>query len=510
MEEKRTLEKKYGVAILVYIALILALLFAANTEAINGWLLSVLKIFRPVINGLIIAYLCNPIFRFFERCVFAFVHSIKIRRILSLLLAFLTMAALIALFLLLLLPQLISSFSDLANNFNSYASVAIEEANVQITHLNGLVERITGEASFFGLFDESSLRDTVSAFLGEDADTVMDYIIQNIDFDGIVTTVSDFFAIITDFIFGIFVSIYLLSSKEKRSAQLRKFRHALLGEKFNAYLLRFVSITNDSLGKYLRGKALASALLGILYYIILSVHKAPYAILIATIMSVMNMIPLFGPIIGFLLSAFIMLLASPSKVIPFLLLTLILQQLDMNILSPKILGTNLGISPLCVMIAISIMGSLWGLTGMILGVPIFAAILEFTEQAVMERLQAKGLPSRLGNYYAPDSMMAPAQQVYNSSTRLMRAYEKRMIRLRKKIRLEGEENLTRKERSLQRVHRILNKIGLKLPESPEAYVQFVAEEIAAEAAKQSNADYRDLHKTDCTDTAENASGSTNA
>ena len=510
MEEKRTLDKKYGVAILLYAALVLALLCAANTEVINNWLLSILKIFRPVINGLIIAYLCNPIFRFFEHHVFRFLHSIKIRRILSLLLAFLTMAAIIALFLLLLLPQLISSFSDLASNFNSYVTAAVQEVNAQITHLNDLVEWITGEASFFNLLEESSLRDKISSFLGEGTDTVMDYIIQNVDFNGIFTTVSDFFAILTDFIFGIFVSIYLLSSKEKRSAQLRKFRHALLGEKFNAYLLRFVGIANDSFGKYLRGKALASCLLGILYYAILSGFKAPYAILIAAIMSVMNMIPLFGSIIGFLLSAFIMLLASPEKVLPFLLLTLLLQQLDMNVLSPKILGTNLGISPLCVMIAISTMGALWGLAGMILGVPLFAAILEFTEQTVMERLQTKGLPSRLGNYYAPDSMIVPSQQVYNSSTRLMRSYEKRLIRLRQKIRLEGEESLTRKERSLQRIHRILTKMGLKLPESPESYVQFVAEEIATEAAKQSNADYRELHNTDCTDTAENVTGGTNA
>lgn len=509
MEDKRTFGTKYKVAILVYAALVLALLCAANAEAVNSWLLRILMIFRPVINGLVIAYLCNPIFRFFERYVFSFLHMHKPRRALSLLFAFVTLALIFALVLLLIIPQLTASFVDLAKNFRAYTSAAVAETNALITSVNTLIENLTGRKEFFGLLQEGALRESMSSLLGGQDGTLMDYI-QQIDLGGVFTTVSDFFAIITDFIFGIFVSIYLLNSKEKRSAQLRKFRHALLGESLNAHLLRFVNIANDSFGKYLRGKVLASFLVGLIYYVALSILNTPHAILVAAIMTVMNMIPLLGPIIGLIPSIFIILLASPDKALPFLIISILIQQLDINIISPKILGTNLGISPLCVMIAITTMGSLWGLAGMILGVPIFAAILEFTEITVMERLQKKGLPSRLGNYYAPDSIMTPVEQIHSRSTRFLRSYEKRQMRLRKKIRLDGEESLTRKERAIHGIHNFATKIGLKLPESPEAYAQFISEEMSAEAIKKSNEEYNRLYKNDCQSAAEETPGEGNA
>ena len=301
----------------------------------------------------------------------------------------------------------------------------------------------------------------------------------------------------TDFIFGIFVSIYLLSSKEKRSAQIKKLRHAMLGERANAYLLRLVSIAKDSFAGFLRGKALASLIVGLLFYTVASLFNLPYAILISAIMTVMNMIPIIGPIIGAIPSLFIILLTAPDKMLLFVLLVILFQQLDINVISPKILGSNLGISPLCVMISITVMGSLWGLAGMLLGVPLFATVLEFTERIVIERLQNRGLPAGLGNYYAPGSVMGPSEQLQSRSSRLLSAYEKRMLGLRKKELDQKTPIYTRGERFLLRVNKLLTRIGFRLPESPETYLQFSAELAASKAAKQSEAEFCRRHDCAC-------------
>ena len=297
MDGNKTISKKNKIAFLVYIVAILAILCAANASAINDFLKGILHIFRPVLNGLLIAYLCNPIFRFFERRVLSFVRAPRVRRVLSLLLAYLTLAVAVALVLLLIVPQLVDSVIQLATQFDTYVSAAIRQFNSVVDAINRFVTDLTGSKHFLSYIDEALLNQKVSAFLGEGNDNLMDYL-QSIDFGSLIATVSDSFAIVTDFIFGIFVSIYLLSSKEKRSAQIKKLRHAMLGERANAYLLRLVSIAKDSFAGFLRGKALASLIVGLLFYTVASLFNLPYAILISAIMTVMNMIPIIGPIIG--------------------------------------------------------------------------------------------------------------------------------------------------------------------------------------------------------------------
>ena len=496
MDGNKTISKKNKIAFLVYIVAILAILCAANASAINDFLKGILHIFRPVLNGLLIAYLCNPIFRFFERRVLSFVHAPRVRRVLSLLLAYLTLAVAVALVLLLIVPQLVDSVIQLATQFDTYVSAAIRQFNSVVDAINRFVTDLTGSKHFLSYIDEALLNQKLSTFFGEGNDNLMDYL-QSIDFGSLIATVSDAFAIVTDFIFGIFVSIYLLSSKEKRSAQIKKLRHAMLGERANAYLLRLVSIAKDSFAGFLRGKALASLIVGLLFYTVASLFNLPYAILISAIMTVMNMIPIIGPIIGAIPSLFILLLTAPDKMLLFVLLVILFQQLDINVISPKILGSNLGISPLCVMISITVMGSLWGLTGMLLGVPLFATVLDFTERIVMERLQNRGLPSGLGNYYAPGSVMGPSEQLQSHSSRLLSAYEKRMLGLRKKELDQKTPTYTRSERFLLRVNKLLTRIGFRLPESPETYLQFSAELAASKAAKQSEAEFCRRHDCAC-------------
>ena len=207
--------------------------------------------------------------------------------------------------------------------------------------------------------------------------------------------IEDAFFVITDIIFGLFISIYLLAGKERIYAQVMRTRKALFNQRINERITRVCDIADRSFGGFLRGKILDSTIVGVLVYIIISIMEVPYALLIAVLIGITDIVPVVGPFIGVIPSAVIILLTNPIKVIPFLLCILIVQQIDGNIIAPKILGENTGVSSLCVMIAITVMGAIWGLAGMVLGVPFFATIIELTNEFLNKRLQKKGLPTEI-------------------------------------------------------------------------------------------------------------------
>ena len=201
--------------------------------------------------------------------------------------------------------------------------------------------------------------------------------------------------VLTDIIFGLFISLYLLAGKERLYAKIMRTRKALFNHRINERITRVCTIADESFGGFLRGKILDSTIVGVLVYIIISIMGVPYALLIAVIIGITDIVPVVGPWIGVIPSAVIVLLTDPIKVIPFLLCILIVQQIDGNIIAPKILGENTGVSSLCVMIAITVMGAIWGLAGMVLGVPLFATIIELTNEFLNKRLKDKGLPTEI-------------------------------------------------------------------------------------------------------------------
>jgi hypothetical protein len=153
--------------------------------------------------------------------------------------------------------------------------------------------------------------------------------------------------------------------------------------------------------------------IGILTFLLLTIFEiSPYNLLIAAFVGVTNVIPVFGPFIGAIPSFFIVLISNPSKAFLFLILILIIQQIDGNIIGPKILGDNTGVSSLCVIIAIVICGSLWGIAGMLVGVPIFAVIIELGKRAIEEKLRAQGKETDTTHYYRKSAVGNAEEEVY--------------------------------------------------------------------------------------------------
>ena len=385
--------KQIKLWVLYAVLAVLALVFIIiKRDSFTSLIAQITRVLRPVIIGAVIAYLCNPIFRIFEQTVFPKIRSFSLRRTLSLIATYIVLALIFAILLMLIIPQLLASVLDFLENYEVLLETTLENAN-------GFVDQLNSRLNL-------QIPHLQADMLGQG----LDWIVQNIDVDALMNRllsgntililfeyIGDTLAVVTDVIFGLFISIYLLSGKERLYASVMRTRKALFNPRINERITRICTIADESFGGFLRGKTLDSTIVGIMTYIVISIMDVPYALLIAVIIGITDIVPVVGPWVGVIPSALIILLTDPIKVIPFLFAILIVQQIDGNIIAPKILGENTGVSSLCVMISITVMGAIWGFAGMILGVPFFATIIELTNEFLNKRLQDKGLPTETEN-----------------------------------------------------------------------------------------------------------------
>jgi len=480
--QQNTDKKKIPLGIWIYLALFLALIWIINLQEVNRWVGWLFMLLRPVLIGLALAYLLNPIFRFCERRIFSRLRPQGLRRTLSLVCTYLCVLLLLSLILLLIIPQLIDSILSFLGSYNAHISSAIAQVNNVFSHINHFFERFTGNDALLEYLDEAKIREQAAdlfANLDKTSGMLMDFL-SGVDIKPIQNFVGNAISIVTDSIFGIFVSIYLLSTKEKRYAQIMKVRRALFSNRTNELITRFCTVADRSFGGFMEGKFLDSLIVGILLYILFTVFRIPYAIILATFIAITNIIPLLGLLIGSIPAVLILMLAAPSKLIPFLLIMLIMQQIDINIISPKILGSNTGVSSLCIIISISVMSHFWGLLGMLLAVPLFATALELLDEHLVTSLQRKGRPSGLANYYAPDAIVDPTKNASMTYDHAIQRFEKRAHSLL--AQRERGERLNRKENFLLSLYALAHKYHILTDMSDETHARYAAEEavLAAE------------------------------
>lgn len=201
-----------------------------------------------------------------------------------------------------------------------------------------------------------------------------------------------------DILIGFIVAIYLLFGKEKFMGQCRKIVYAFNPPRRANIILHIASKTNKTFNGFIIGKIIDSAIIGVLCFIGLSILKMPYTLLVTVIVGVTNVIPVFGPYIGAIPSAILILLVDPMKGLYFIIFIFLLQQLDGNVIGPMILGDSTGLSAFWVMFAILIGGGLFGLPGMIVGVPTFAVIYYIIKMLIQQKLEQKKLPVETEHY----------------------------------------------------------------------------------------------------------------
>lgn len=493
--EKTKQTKRLLVAVAVYAAIFLAILFISNLGTLNTWLSKILRLFRPVLIGLVLAYLCNPFFRFYERKLIYKVRPVGLRRTLSLIFTYLTLAMIFVILLLLIVPQLVDSIMDFVHQYEDYLHRTVAEVNALVDWANGVLPKKNDGMGLIPPLRVENIQKTLSELTaalipdGEEVKKLFD--LETIK--DLFTVAGDVLTTVTDTVLGLFISLYLLNSKEKRYAQIMRMRRALFDDRINELITRVCSTADRSFGGFLRGKILDSAIVGVLVYLLISIIGIKHAILIAVIIAITDIVPIIGPFVGLIPTSIIIFLSDPSKLIPFLLCILLVQQIDGNIIAPKILGENTGVSSLCVMVAITTMGTLWGLAGMVLGVPLFATVLELTGQYLDKRLTEKGLPLNTDSYYGTVSRSAASNGAPDAT---LEKKQKKAPWKQSGINC-GEGDLTAFERycidtyALAQKHALFDKRADALPQEfaeEEAELTAAAEEeIAAEQAPDAEA-----------------------
>ena len=470
--EQKNPDKRPVTWVIVYAVVFFLIVALSNLSAINSFLARVLDILSPVLLGLCIAYLINPLFRVFERRAFYRVRPASLRRTLALLLTYAVVVALIAGLLLLIIPQLIGSIKAFAGSFNSRMDSLVEQLNTLIDWLNA---RLPGHDNSPAITPLD--RATVLKKVNELWNSLTELIKKSIDsgsISRIFAIIGQTASVVTDIILAIFISLYILATKELRYAQIKKLRVAWIPPRVNATLTRILSIADRSFGGFLRGKILDSFIVGVLVYLFCLIARIPNPILIAVIVGITDIIPVIGPFIGVIPSAVIILLTDPIKVIFFLIAILVIQQIDGNIIAPKILGDNTGVSSLCVMIAIILMGSLWGLVGMIVGVPLFATVLELLKISIGKRLAVKGLPDETESYYAPDAYVGTPESARGIRPRRKRSNAEKTAESAGVT--TGAGRLSRTERLNLGTLSLAMRHGLFRDPSDEALEAFAADE----------------------------------
>lgn len=345
-------------------------LILGNLGAVLGGMGRFLRILSPFAGGALIAYVLNPMVELFQ---YRLLRGDPRWRWAAILLSYLAALLVLALLGWLLLPQLAKSTVTLFANLPGYISGLQHTLYIlqQNYHLP--------VAHFVELLDDS---EAMMRELYTVASNAVPRIVSTLG-----SVASNFVAVFT----AVASSIYMLSGKQKLLRQLRTMAHAFLPRPVARNTLRICHYANENFTAFFIGKVIDAALVGLLTFVLMSLLRLDFALLVSVFVGVANIIPVFGPFIGAVPSLFILLLVDPLQALVFAVLVVVIQQLDSNLISPKVLGQSVGISSLWVLFAIVVGGDLFGLPGMIVGVPLFATLYGVGQEAMAFLLRRRGI-----------------------------------------------------------------------------------------------------------------------
>lgn len=385
--------------------------FSAQVDAL-------FRVISPVMYGIIFAYLMTPMINGIEgRILTPIITSNgktkvsdkqrKYMRMLSILLTLLIVGLLINGFFSILIPNIIKSIRSISYQFPYY------------------IQNLTNWSAKF-LEDNPDIEKIVIQFLDTYSEEFMSYLNNNLvpQMETLVKQVSlsliSVLKVLWNFIIGIIISIYVLYSKETFAGQAKKLVFALFQTKTANQFIKDVRFASDTFIGFISGKIIDSIIIGCICFAGTSLMQMPYALLVSVIVGVTNVIPFFGPYLGAVPSAVLILMVNPLKCVYFIIFILILQQVDGNFIGPKILGQSTGLSGFWVIFSITIFGGIMGIPGMIIGVPFFAVLYALARRIINRMLKRRGLPLETEQYknveYIDDNAVFVPQLVEKKST----------------------------------------------------------------------------------------------
>lgn len=372
-----------GLTIFASLSAVVAFFFIVlRYQGLKAYLDIVSLALQPVMAGVVIAYVLCPVAKFLERQFRRVKGLSRAARPLSVVFTLIFAMGILGLFCALVLPQVVESIRSLVVDLPAMLET-------QLTRLESYLEADSDAAA-----TAMQMITSVETFL-------MTWIKENLfaTVSNVAVSVLSVGSVVVNFVVSIVVMVYLLLDRERYLAQCKKLFYAVSRNKrFNRVVMETVHQADQIFSGFISGKLLDSLIVGIICFVCLTFLKMPYALLVSVIVGVTNIIPMFGPFIGAIPSAFLILLVSPSKCIVFLIFVIILQQLDGNVIGPRILGNSTGLSALYVTVAMLLFGKLMGFVGMIVGVPLFATLYYIVKRLAEYSLKQQGMPMTTAEY----------------------------------------------------------------------------------------------------------------
>ena len=390
--ENWTEQIKWGItAFLVLAATSLLFIIVSHLETINKNFNLFIQILMPIIYGAVLAYLMSPVYNFVVKIsevllVKLFRKKSKKQSTASSFLA--TICSLLFLALIggslvsLLIPELTKSIYNLYMTLPDAINRSYERIQTLLTNYPEAREYV------------EDLYTEISAFFSskpESAQTILGHL-QNIAAffrDGIWNT----FTVVKHILIGLIVMVYLLNLKKTLKLQFRKLLFAIFSKEKAKGIIEELQYVHKMFGGFILGKIIDSVIIGILTFFVLSIMKMPYTLLVSVIIGVTNVVPFFGPFVGAIPCIILIMLSSPLQALYFAIAILAIQQLDGNVIGPKILGDSTGLSSFWVLFSIILFGGLFGFVGMIIAVPLWAVILNSIRRYANKRLEKKQIPN---------------------------------------------------------------------------------------------------------------------
>ena len=396
---KRLLENKHArLMLMIFIVGALLIIFnqiVGNYESFSEGVGTIKTIVSPFIYGFVMAYLLSPIYNATVRGLYKLLGKyfknkqrlFSFCKLVASVVAVVCLIGAVAGLIALIVPQVIESLTGILKSLPQ-----------RLTQLSALFNDITSKMDNKRLaMKMSEIYAQVQTNLIELAQTKllpgMGTLVGQVSTQVLLTLKT-----MMNVMIGVMACVYMLNSKERFQGQFKKVILATLPKEKAEAVFDFAKFTNRTFGGFINGKIIDSIIIGIICFILMKIFGFPYPILISAIIGITNVIPFFGPFIGAIPAAIIILLVSPIHALYFLVLIFVLQQVDGNIIGPTILVNTTGIASFWVLFSIVIGGGLFGFIGMVLGVPVFAIIYYYFSRSINKRLEAKGLESRTDSY----------------------------------------------------------------------------------------------------------------
>lgn len=384
------------IGVMVFITFVCCILFFFSVLRYqgfaNGWH-KVISAAQPIIIGLVLAYLLNPVMKFFERHLYRLFKdrmktdqkARKMARGIAITCSIIFLIVVIVLLIAAIVPSVINSIMGIVDTLP--ANVANLVKMMQEGHLGNYEVADTIGDVLTKLTDY--VENWATKTLLPQART---YLIQITS--GVINMVKAMF----NFVIGIIVAVYVLMIKERLIGQSKKVVYAVFKPKQGNIIVETMHKANDIFGGFIIGKIIDSAIIGVICYVGCSILRIPDTMLVSVIIGVTNIIPLFGPFIGAVPALLLVVIQSPWHALYLLIFIIVLQQVDGNIIGPKILGNSTGLTSFWVMFAILIGGGMFGFLGMLLGVPVFALMYYIVRRLVNHGVAKKQLPVMTADY----------------------------------------------------------------------------------------------------------------